>query len=97
MPVDEAERVARAFEATWERQVHDLHSELIRRVGNLLTGQAVLKVCMTQLVVFYRAFLAALGASGPKGQELAGRAVKVASILYEIKRLEKPGAGRGGR
>jgi len=87
VPVPEAEGVARSFEATWERQTHNLRGKLLKALGNMLTGQAVLKVALTHLVILYRAFLTALSAAGPEGEAVASRAVKVASIMYEIKSL----------
>ena len=51
----------------------------------------VLKVCMTQLVFKYRAFLAALEAAGPEVAVWAEQAVPVASLVYEIKRMTRVG------
>ncbi|RLN41434.1 vacuolar protein sorting-associated protein 52 A-like [Panicum miliaceum] len=87
--IDELEPVVKNFAMKWRSALEIMHNEVVTSCSNLLSGMAILKAAMAQLLNDYNR-LSECVKKIPAGSALNRHLVSITSISYEIRKYSRP-------
>lgn len=83
----EAERVCRAFTATWREGIERVHSDVLKNFTNFKAGMDILKQVLTQLMLFHSRLSQVLAVAFSRKPAFAKELVSEHQIMVEIKKV----------
>ncbi|XP_025798480.1 vacuolar protein sorting-associated protein 52 A-like isoform X2 [Panicum hallii] len=86
--IDELEPVVKNFAMKWRSALEIMHNEVVTSCSNLLSGMAILKAAMAQLLNDYNR-LSECVKKIPAGSALNRHLVSITSISYEIRKYSR--------
>ena len=86
--IEEVEPLVKDFSDRWKGAIKLMHTDIITSFSNFLCGMDILKLALTQLLLYYTRLSECIkGIEG--GSALNKDLVSIASIMYEIKNYSR--------